>query len=500
VPENDMKSRLDRLEKDLESLRRELDQGGSRETQETLKRLREQVSTLTTEKQQLLNTLRSLQAERLRPTPTQLIDSFREAMDAMQSSLEAKARERIAYNVSHFDVDLKSFVTVDAADKSIRFILPDAVEQFPAEALSTLRFSFHAVPRPEAPEEGMTEIPILLGLSKDAAMIALEQAGLKAGSLTTDESPSRPGSVIRQFPDAGDWLPQGAAVDITLAIARRIQVPSLLGMTIAEADLELQAHGLSSGSMSEEVSTERVGAIIAQSPEAGAIVDPGSAVDIVIAREKTVSVPELRGHQEADALTLLKRAGLAAGQRSTKPSTEQSGLILDQHPEAGAEVAVASPVNYVVGVKELLRIPDVVNLPLEKAVTVLESGGFRRGLVTAKRHASLDGIVLDQSPEAGAEAEAQSAVNLIIAKLFSVNTIVSAISKEAEFRSIGLSQDILLERIKASGRTTPEAMQALLAIPDVQLVSELGLKNVRSARAFKQALTRTLKQGGDADS
>ncbi len=60
-------------------------------------------------------------------------------------------------------------------------------------------------------------VPNLTGLTKDQAVTALEEAGLKVGKIKEKSDPANAGKVILQSPKADSKLAPGAVVDITIA-------------------------------------------------------------------------------------------------------------------------------------------------------------------------------------------------------------------------------------------------------------------------------------------
>jgi len=463
--------------------------GGSDE----IKILRDQIALLGSDKEKLLQTIDRLQAERIKPTPSQLVDAFRKAMEGLRTSLEPKPGERVGYTVSHFDVDLKSFITVDKKDQSVRIMLPEPGETFPAENLSTVRFTFQTVPKPEPPDQNLVDVPVLLGLSKDAAIKALTRATLKLGKQTEEVSSSLPGTVIGQAPEGGDQVPTDTAVDIVIAKLPQMKVPMLLNLQRSVAENLIQESGLKVGEVTEEPSSQQPGIVIRQSPAAETLVDVGTEVDLALAKAETVRVPQLIGHREADALKLLRKSKLVPGIRTTQPISEGVGTILEQNPVAETEVAVGTAVSYAVGITELIKVPTVLNLSLEKAKQTLEKTQLAIGLVTTQRHPRLDNVVVNQEPEAGKEVTPQTRVNLVVAKLWTMKVVASDMAKHPDFEKLGVPVPTLMKRIERSQFNTPEKLEGLISLPDVQLVAELSLPNVRSAGVLKKILREILK-------
>jgi serine/threonine-protein kinase len=283
-------------------------------------------------------------------------------------------------------------------------------------------------------------------------------------------------------------VPVEAAVDLVVARKPLVEVPNLLKLKQTDAEARLQESNLNLGAITEEVSKADPGTVIRQSPEAGASVEIGSAVDIVLARAESVSVPNIVGHKEGDALRLLKRARLSAGQKKTRQTSEGIGTILEQDPAPGTEVPPGSAINYVLGVAETSRVPDVVNLSVEKAKELIERARLVTGLVTTRQHPRLDNVVLNQDPDAGKEVPLHTAINLVVAKLWTLKEIGDKIAKHPDFDKIGVPLATLMARIASSQFNSPEKLQQVATFPDIQLVAELGLPNVRSATTLKRII------------
>jgi eukaryotic-like serine/threonine-protein kinase len=270
VPEDELKQRIRELEADLASSRKRLAQGEAEldakvrtiaELNEQVSKLsvasrevdplREKVATLTSDKEQLLNTIDQLRAARVKPTPTQLVQSFRVAMDELRNSLAPKPGDRVGYTISQFNVDLKSLIAVDKESQALHIVLPEPGETLDPESLSTLRFVFQSVPKPIAEEEPLITVPHLVGLSKDSAASLLSRANLSLGEQSEQPSAVTPGTVISQDPEAGDEVPPQSNVRLVVAGAPQVHVPSAIGLSLADARAVLEESGLKVGSMSE---------------------------------------------------------------------------------------------------------------------------------------------------------------------------------------------------------------------------------------------------------
>jgi RHS repeat-associated protein len=131
-----------------------------------------------------------------------------------------------------------------------------------------------------------------------------------------------------------------------------------------------------------------------------------------------VVVPNVIGQFQSAAATTLTSASLTVGDLATRHSpTAATGTVLGQAPSAGSLVAASTLIDLVVstGPQPTGTIPDVVGLQQSAAATDLIASGFALGTVSGQFSARVAaGIVLSQTPIAGAVADAGSAVALVV--------------------------------------------------------------------------------------
>lgn len=130
-------------------------------------------------------------------------------------------------------------------------------------------------------------VPSLSGLTPDQAKTALEQAGCKLGDITTGpDGPGDPGTITNQTPPAGDKVPTGTEVDVTIEPAGPASciVPNLAGKTQAEAKAALEAAGCLLGDVTVGPNNPNLaGKVTDQSTKDGTSVPRGTEVDITVA-------------------------------------------------------------------------------------------------------------------------------------------------------------------------------------------------------------------------
>jgi len=140
-----------------------------------------------------------------------------------------------------------------------------------------------------------------------------------------------------------------------------VAVPDLADLTQAGAESALVGAGLVLGAVAESFSgTVLAGQVVSQNPSAGALVVPGSAVDLVVSKGPSVFVPDVTWMLPATAESALIGAGLAVGTVTQANSdTVPAGQVVSQNPAAGAEVAAGSAVDFVVSLGSApVNVPD----------------------------------------------------------------------------------------------------------------------------------------------
>lgn len=138
-----------------------------------------------------------------------------------------------------------------------------------------------------------TTVPNLEGLSEDAALAALREAGLVRGTVSRAPSSSvSEGSVLSSDPAQGSIVPRGSAVSYVISEGEEtVRVRPVTNTAEAEAVERLRDQGL-------EVAIERTfsptvpeGFVISQDPPAGTEVPVGSIVTIMVSQGAELAPP-----------------------------------------------------------------------------------------------------------------------------------------------------------------------------------------------------------------
>ena len=206
---------------------------------------------------------------------------------------------------------------------------------------------------------GLTvEVPVVLGLQRDAAEAAIAAEGLTVGTVTEVFDRTAPvGEVVSQRPAGGAVLLLGNAVDLTISEGQEPGgVPDCIGMSLADATATLTGAGFTVGRVTREFhATASIDRVLCQSPGGGAQRIPGTAVDLVVS--KGVETPDVVTLAQAAATARITDRGLTVGVVSIQfHSTIPVGCVASQMPVAGTGVEPGSSVNLSISVGNALRV------------------------------------------------------------------------------------------------------------------------------------------------
>jgi beta-lactam-binding protein with PASTA domain len=129
------------------------------------------------------------------------------------------------------------------------------------------------------------EVPDVIQRQEGDARAALETVGLVVGTVSDVPSIAVPAGLISgQNPEPGIMVQEGTVVDLTRSILpEKVEVPDVIGKKEAEAVFFLENVLLTVGKLEYEYSdTVEENVVMKQGLEPGSIVDPGTAVDLVV--------------------------------------------------------------------------------------------------------------------------------------------------------------------------------------------------------------------------
>ncbi|WP_336211436.1 protein kinase domain-containing protein [Nonomuraea sp. LPB2021202275-12-8] len=176
-------------------------------------------------------------------------------------------------------------------------------------------------------------VPPLAGLSRAAAVKAIQRAGLVAGEVTQVDSAKKIGEVLSSRPAAGTAVPEGARV--SLQVSAGLRVPTVAGMRRKSAEAALTGAGLAVGSITRTCAPDPNGQVLSSTPKAGSRVSGGTPVSLAVARHGAV-VPSVIGQSRENARAALRAAGFTVTMRGQVVEDEsQLNLAVAQSVKPG---------------------------------------------------------------------------------------------------------------------------------------------------------------------
>lgn len=222
-------------------------------------------------------------------------------------------------------------------------------------------------------------------------------------------------------------------------------VPDVVGLSTTAATERLAQRGYSAIVRGRVSSDARLGEVFSQTPPAGAELDRGSTVTIVVARgPSTVDVPNVVGLPVNEALTRLRSANLE-GRSVRVDSRQPKDRVVGQTPAGGGQANRGSTVVLRVSKgQSLVTVPSVRGQTEAAATATLSRLGFRLS-VSRIPGTQPKGIVISQEPAPGTKAPKGSVVGL------NVSVGSSATGGVTVPEVVGLSQVNAIDEIDAVG-------------------------------------------------
>jgi beta-lactam-binding protein with PASTA domain len=241
-------------------------------------------------------------------------------------------------------------------------------------------------------------------------------------------------------------------------------VPAVIGLTEVKATTRITQAGLRS-QIKRQTSEKAKDTVISQSPAAGAHVDPGAVVTMIVSAGRSgVEVPDVVGLSTAAAVTKLRAAGFKV-KASEVFSPKPRGTVVAQNPTAGARADKGSQVKLQVSKgQKRAEVPDVVGQPSADAQAALKNAGFAYSIVVVPSDQAR-GTVVSQAPAGGTTAPQGSKVRLNVASgtggggtgttaTTSPGTTTTAPASVSVPRVVGLNQTVAQRRLQAVGLTS----------------------------------------------
>ncbi|MBI4417473.1 MAG: PASTA domain-containing protein [Ignavibacteriales bacterium] len=187
-----------------------------------------------------------------------------------------------------------------------------------------------------------TYVPNVVGLSEEASIRALEEAGLKPKVAEIRPDKNHPeGTVSLQTPAGGSEVKFGRGIYLTISGGETpATVPALRGRSIRDARLALERFGLRIGELTYEVSTQfPENTVIDQSIPSGTTVHSGTTVSLTVSQGPSADrlpVPSVIRKSLTEAERLILRAGFTIGNITFQVNNDiLPNTVIEQYPREG---------------------------------------------------------------------------------------------------------------------------------------------------------------------
>ena len=195
-----------------------------------------------------------------------------------------------------------------------------------------------------------------------------------------------------------------------------VELPSFVGMTVSQAKSDKDFKFEIEYVYNEEYEKDTV---FSQTPKAPRTVKKNSTVKLRVSKGvMTSEMPDLRNYSRAEAEKVLGDLGVNIAIETEETKDVINGSVVRTDPADGAIVSSGSLVTIYIAVDPTLQnrtVPNVVGCEnLAAARKAISAAGLRVGSYTLSESYEPEGAIIAQTPYAGEEVPAGSAVVLVV--------------------------------------------------------------------------------------
>ena len=157
-----------------------------------------------------------------------------------------------------------------------------------------------------------------------------------------------------------------------------IEVPDVVDLPLATAKERIQNADLLYEIEMQESNTVEKDTVIRQSPEAGSSIAKGESVKLIVSSGKsTISIPDVKGYEDSQAVTLLEEDGFVVKHAYAYSDKVEKGKVIKQSPEGNAEKGTTVTITVSQGkeTKEVTMV-SLIGMSLSDAKAKLQELGF----------------------------------------------------------------------------------------------------------------------------
>jgi serine/threonine-protein kinase len=200
----------------------------------------------------------------------------------------------------------------------------------------------------------MVRVPNIVGQSKVQADAALRKAGLIGDEVNETTNNCKTGLVTRTDPGANNSVKANDRITVYICSGvTQVQVPTVKGMTQADAEAKLKGLGFTVGDAKMVDGIEKKGTVVDVTPAAGENADYGSTVVLSVSRGNQGVVPSVLGQSKSAGTGKLRSFGFTNVRAVGRPTSDPSeiGVIIDQDPAPNSTVDKSSQIIVVYGIE-----------------------------------------------------------------------------------------------------------------------------------------------------
>ncbi len=255
---------------------------------------------------------------------------------------------------------------------------------------------------------------LTVGITAEQAVNQVADFGWVITTSTTRVDGTTVGQVVAQDPLPSTMLRRGGTLVLTVSIGQTLsRVPSLVGLTQAEAEAQLATAGLTVGQVTPRNDEEApAGQVLEQQFPPATEIEKATPVDLVVsAGPAPRTVPDVVGKPFAEAEAALTAVQLGVQRNDVFSDSVPAGVVVATEPGASATLNRGDVVRVDVSKgPDLVTVPDVTGRSLDEAVAILRSSGLVEGQVSGRAGRKV--AVTD--PRAGTNVRRGSRVDLVL--------------------------------------------------------------------------------------
>jgi eukaryotic-like serine/threonine-protein kinase len=261
-------------------------------------------------------------------------------------------------------------------------------------------------------------VPKVVGQNLQDAAANIQNAGLNPRPFRV-QNDRKAGTVIRQDPQPGTKVKAGSTVTLTVSQGPgSTTVPSVTDLPEPRAKLAIRQSRLKIGRVQAENSDGvPAGSATRTDPPAGQALPVNTKVTLFISKgPKLVTVPNVRGVSQSTAEAILQTAGFTVSTSTQVTTSATPGDVIDQTPAGGTSASPGSNVSIVIAqAPPKATVPNVKGHTEGAARSALASAGLNVSSQTQDvTDQSKDGVVISQSPGAGASVDKGTTVTIVV--------------------------------------------------------------------------------------